>query len=140
MPPRDRTLAFVDAALTSASPVPASASPGFKTAPVAPSEITVKMLRDAIPTHCFKHSLALSCRYVVQDLAMIAILALAVAAVENLPLFDFVPAVVKYTVVWPLYWWWQGAVMAGVWILAHEYGALSLPCCTHFLSSHFALY
>jgi hypothetical protein len=123
MPPRDRSgeLAAPGAALAGVGSVPASASPGFKTAPVAPPDVSIKMIRDAIPAHCFKRSLAHSCRYLAQDLVMIAILALAVTAVDNLPLFDFVPTIVKYTVIWPLYWWWQGALMTGVWVLAHEY-------------------
>ena len=26
-------------------------------------------------------------------------------------------------VLWPLYWWWQGAVCTGIWVIAHECGA-----------------
>jgi fatty acid desaturase len=30
-------------------------------------------------------------------------------------------AVLPY-VLWPMYWWWQGAVLTGVWVIAHECG------------------
>ena len=25
-------------------------------------------------------------------------------------------------VLWPMYWWWQGAVLTGLWVIAHECG------------------
>lgn len=89
---------------------------------VPPPELTIKAIRAAIPPHCFQRSLLRSLAHLALDLVLIAALAVSVWAIDRLPAFDFVPGFLKLLVVWPMYWWWQGAVMTGVWVLAHECG------------------
>lgn len=95
---------------------------GRDVALVPPTELTMKAIRAAIPPHCFQRSLARSLGHLAIDLTLIAVLGVAVWAIQTLPPFDFIPSIVQYFVIWPMYWWWQGAVMTGVWVLAHECG------------------
>lgn len=91
-------------------------------APIAPESLTMKQIRAAVPAHCFKRSLITSLRHLVTDLLMITAMGLAVRWLD-VHLTDFgVPRSIVNFFVWPMYWWWQGAVMTGVWVLAHECG------------------
>lgn len=95
---------------------------GVSTAPApgrqTPPTFTIKQLRDAVPTHCFERSLARSVTHLAGDLAMIAAMAAAIHAVDGVA---WLPLPVR-AVAWAAYWWFQGAVMTGVWVLAHECG------------------
>lgn len=91
-------------------------------APTAPADLSMKTIRAAVPAHCFERSLLHSLRYLLQDLAMIAAMGAAVCFVDTHAVGYGVPAWAVAFVAWPLYWWWQGAVMTGVWVLAHECG------------------
>lgn len=91
-------------------------------APIAPESLTIGQIRAVVPAHCFKRSLLKSLRYLCTDLLMIAAMAVSVRWLDQ-HLTDFgVPRWVVSFVVWPMYWWWQGAVTTGVWVLAHECG------------------
>lgn len=84
--------------------------------PVAKPEFTVKTLRDAIPKHCFERSLLRSSAYLLADLVGIAVLYTLSTFIDQLP-----NPVVRWGC-WALYWFWQGAVATGVWVIAHECG------------------
>lgn len=88
--------------------------------PLAPPTFTLKMIKDAIPEHCFKRSLTKSLGYLATDLIKIAIFGYLATYISS-PALSFLPNWSPY-VLWPLYWFIQGSVMTGVWVLAHECG------------------
>lgn len=75
---------------------------------------TVATLRKAIPAHCFKRSLLRSSAYVAGDLLMLAALVWASGRIDAAP----VPPAVRWLVLWPLYWFFAGAVATGLWVSA----------------------
>lgn len=85
--------------------------------PLEPPPFTLKTIRDAIPEHCFKRNLWTSLSHLFSDLAIIAILAYLATWISN-------PALPTWShyILWPAYWYAQGSVMTGVWVLAHECG------------------
>lgn len=87
--------------------------------PVAPPTLTIKMIRDAVPKHCFERSFLRSLSHLLLDLAMISAMGVAMWYCDR---HAGLPRLVANCLVWPLYWWFQGAVMTGVWVLAHECG------------------
>lgn len=88
--------------------------------PLPPRNLTVKMIRDAVPAHCFERSLLRSLSHLLLDLLMIAAIGTTMWFLDNRA--QFLPRWIVSYFVWPMYWWWQGAVMTGVWVLAHECG------------------
>lgn len=119
MPPRDKS---------STAPFDATHDamrPGLAATlkPVPPPSLTIKEVRSAIPAHCFERSTLHSFRHLFQDLLLIAGLACAIRFLDAHPLSHaHVPRWAVSALAWPLYWWFQGAVMTGVWVLAHEAG------------------
>lgn len=87
--------------------------------PVAPPTFTFKDVIQAIPKHCFQRSLIKSLNYMFVDLVMIGLMFYGIHQVwtnsAQLPLW-------LKCIVWPVYWYSQGAVMTGIWVLAHECG------------------
>lgn len=85
--------------------------------PLEPPTFTLKTIRDAIPAHCFQRNLYISLTHLASDLATVAVLAYCATWISspNTPIWS------SY-VLWPLYWYAQGAVLTGVWVLAHECG------------------
>lgn len=86
--------------------------------PTDTPDFTIGQLRKAIPAHCFERSLARSFSYLILDLAMIAMLYMGSTKIDDVS----TNPLVTYGVCWPLYWFFQGAVSTGVWVLAHECG------------------
>ncbi len=82
-----------------------------------PPPFTLKTIRDAIPEHCFQRSLLTSLSHLASDLAIIILLGYLATWFDH-PLF---PPAARY-LLWPIYWYAQGSVMTGVWVLAHECG------------------
>ena len=78
-------------------------------------DFSIKQLRDAVPPHCFERSLVKSFSFLLWDLSWISILSMSATYIDSLQV-EF-----RY-VFWPLYWYFQGALMTGVWIIAHECG------------------
>jgi len=85
--------------------------------PLTPPKFTLKMIKDAIPKHCFKRSLVTSFGHLFMDFIEIAILYY---------LTRFIPAAsvspLLHYPLWWIYWYAQGSVMTGVWVIAHECG------------------
>ncbi|KAL6506000.1 Delta(12)-fatty-acid desaturase [Orobanche hederae] len=77
---------------------------------------TVGELKKAIPPHCFKRSIPRSFSYIVYDFA---IAALFYYIATNY--FQLLPYPLAY-LAWPVYWIFQGCVLTGVWVIAHECG------------------
>lgn len=86
--------------------------------PLPPLTLTMKEIRDAVPKHCFERSLLRGLSHLALDMAMITALGCAMWWVDT---HAALPRAVIWAV-WSLYWWWQGAVMTGIWVLAHECG------------------
>lgn len=86
--------------------------------PSSPPSFSLRELRQAIPPHCFHRSVVRSFLYLLVDLllaAALATLAWKVGQQPSLPL----PLQLLF---WPLYWFFQGAVGTGLWVIAHECG------------------
>jgi len=60
-----------------------------------------------------------SMAYLFLDLVGVAVLFYASVQWVSHPA---VPSSVAYGILWPVYWFWQGAVCTGVWVIAHECG------------------
>lgn len=90
--------------------------------PVPPTSITMKQLRAAVPPHCFERNLLTSLKHLLIDLFMVTCMALAINNLDRFGTTYGIPQWLISYIVWPIYWWWQGAVLTGVWVLAHECG------------------
>ncbi|PXF47998.1 Delta(12) fatty acid desaturase [Gracilariopsis chorda] len=94
----------------------------YPTVPIPPLDLTIRRIRAAVPPHCFKRNLLTSLRHLALDLLMVSALALLINYIDrNAPTQALLRTLVT-VIAWPTYWWWQGAVMTGVWVLAHECG------------------
>lgn len=80
------------------------------------TEIT-KLIKKGNPA-IFEHSLFTSLWYLFSDLAMVALFYCLMSFVAN---SSNIPIYLKY-ILWPIYWYSQGSVMTGLWVLAHECG------------------
>ena len=80
-------------------------------------DITIKMIRDAIPAHCYESSYLRSYGYVFRDLACLA---------TTFYIFhNYTPLIPSYPlrcIAWALYTFLQGLFGTGIWVLAHECG------------------
>jgi len=110
--------------------------------PLEPPTFTLKTIKDAIPEYCFKRNLLTSLGYLFIDLVYIAAFGYAATYISSVPSIltnflstsnfeipaDVSQALLNYIIpslpyiLWPLYWFAQGSVMTGVWVLAHECG------------------
>jgi len=127
MPPRDgvdirsRGKAAKPAAAATRPVEAPQPSTGLKPSPppMEDAPFTFKQVRDAIPAHCFERSALRSGMYAVWDLVRVAAMGLAATHISGTgeSLGWWAPYVL-----WPLYWWCQGCVMTGIWVVAHECG------------------
>ncbi|KAH9740895.1 Delta(12)-fatty-acid desaturase [Citrus sinensis] len=85
-------------------------------APHTKPPFTLSQIKKAIPPHCFKRSLLRSFSYVVYDLSFSF---LFYYTATNY--FHLLPSPFAY-LAWPIYWIFQGCVLTGVWVIAHECG------------------
>lgn len=83
-----------------------------------PDKFSVGVLRKAIPAHCFERSTLTSSLYLVTDLAIIAALYYATTWFSH----PSIPSWLTWGLLWPAYWFCQGAVSTGVWVISHECG------------------
>eukprot|EP00040_Diaphanoeca_grandis_P027473 m.156501 g.156501 ORF g.156501 m.156501 type:complete len:397 (-) comp30998_c0_seq1:333-1523(-) len=84
-------------------------------------------LKAAIPEHCFVKSTLTSLRYTAQDLIICSFLAYLATFIDT----DAVPSSLRF-ILWPTYWWWQGAFFTGLWVIAHECGHRAFSPNKHF--------
>lgn len=56
--------------------------------------------------------------YLLGDLAMVALLYYATTWFDH----PSIPVLLRWGVLWPMYWFWQGAVCTGIWVISHECG------------------
>jgi omega-6 fatty acid desaturase (delta-12 desaturase) len=86
--------------------------------PAAPPTFTKTEIETALRAanpHLFVRSTFWSLAYLARDLAGIAALGYAATRIRDAP-------AAAAAALWPLYWYAQGCVMTGVWVLAHECG------------------
>ncbi|KAJ4823592.1 Delta(12) fatty acid desaturase [Turnera subulata] len=86
-----------------------------KRVPHTKPPFTIGDLKKAIPPHCFERSLLRSMLYLVCDLSAIFLL------YHTTTYFHLLPSPLPY-IAWPVYWFLQGCVFTGVWMIAHECG------------------
>lgn len=83
-----------------------------KRAPTAKPEFTLGTIRKAIPPHCFERRLLKSSLHLAADVALVSLMFWGSSYINQAP-------APLPSVLWPLYWFFQGAVMTGVWVIAH---------------------
>ena len=88
----------------------------FKRVPVSKPPFELSDLKKAIPPHCFKRSLVRSFAALFRDIVIVS--ALYYLAATIIPVL---PKPLTY-VAWPLYWFFQGAYLMGLWVIGHECG------------------
>lgn len=89
-----------------------------KRVPIDKPDFTIGTLRKAIPPHCFDRSVLRSSAYLAVDLVVVALLYLSSTYIDQ----PAVPRWLAYGLLWPTYWFFQGAVCTGIWVIAHECG------------------
>ncbi|CAI5741572.1 unnamed protein product [Hyaloperonospora brassicae] len=82
--------------------------------PLELPHFSLRDLRAAVPAHCFERSFATSMYYLVKNVLTCAALAYAATFVDR--------AGAAAYVLWPVYWFFQGSYLTGIWVLAHECG------------------
>ncbi|KAJ7679639.1 fatty acid desaturase-domain-containing protein [Mycena rosella] len=94
-----------------------------------PMPWSLKEIRDAIPARCFSRSTSRSLLYLGRDVSLAATFWALATAID--PFFlelgtnSACPLVVSTTlrlVAWCVYWWFQGLMFTGIWVLGHECG------------------
>ncbi|KAG9160336.1 hypothetical protein Leryth_008753 [Lithospermum erythrorhizon] len=93
-----------------------SKSDVFQRVPCEKPPFTVGDIKKAIPPHCFQRSVLRSFSYVVYDLAIVSLFYYVASNYIHL-----LPHPLSYFA-WPVYWFCQGCVLTGVWVIAHECG------------------
>lgn len=84
--------------------------------PTEKPPFTLSQIKKAIPPHCFNRSVFRSFSYIIHDLLIVlGLFFIAVAVLPTLPS-------PLHLIAWPLYWFAQGCVLTGLWVIAHECG------------------
>ncbi|WFD22427.1 hypothetical protein MEQU1_001097 [Malassezia equina] len=94
-------------------------------------DLTMQDLLSAIPAHCFKRSTLYSSLYLVVDIIQASVLFYAASWID--PMVSKLEVAVPYLSLdatrnvvsvglWALYWFLQGLVFTGLWVIAHECG------------------
>lgn len=86
--------------------------------PAAPPPFTLKDLRNGIPKHCFNRSLYTSFGYLSINISVVPTLFIG----AYYYLCKFAGNQILDVILFPIYWFWQGAFMTGIWVIAHECG------------------
>lgn len=113
-----RTKTYADSDSTSVS-APLNFFGAEQKIPVPPlledKKITAAWIREQIPAHLFQRSAFWGFVHIAIDLAIIATFGYAATFIQYAPL-------AAQFALWPLFWFAQGTVMTGIWVLAHECG------------------
>jgi len=81
-----------------------------------PEPFSVRQLRDVIPSHCFNRSGLKSFTYLFMDLFNVSMI------IYFGRYIDCIPWITLRLLTWFGYWFVLGAVMTGLWVIAHECG------------------
>ncbi|KAF4617265.1 hypothetical protein D9613_005669 [Agrocybe pediades] len=88
-----------------------------------PHRLGLLELRLQIPDRLFKQNTLLGASFLLRDLVLVVIFAYTVYRVDlAIDAFNISPtvAVLSRAVAWLSYWWFQGLVFTGIWIIGHE--------------------
>lgn len=77
---------------------------------------TIKEIRDAIPSHCFRRDTQRSLSYLFHDIALIVLLGILASYIDTFK------SVIMRSSLWIMYWIAQSNVAFGAWVLGHECG------------------
>ncbi|CAE7204467.1 unnamed protein product [Rhizoctonia solani] len=101
----------------------------FKADVFTPLNWSMKEIKDAIPARLFVRSSARSMVYLARDLVLAAVLWKAASFID--PYFNRLEEVgilrrslsegLRW-MAWVIYWWFQGLVFTGLWVIGHECG------------------
>ncbi|KAI0050118.1 hypothetical protein FA95DRAFT_1676988 [Auriscalpium vulgare] len=86
---------------------------------------TLSDIKAAIPPELFARSTFKSCLYLLRDLGLAISLGLGAYFADNclhVAELGEAPTTAARVVLWGLYWWFQGLVFAGLWVMGHECG------------------
>ncbi|KIP05951.1 hypothetical protein PHLGIDRAFT_107540 [Phlebiopsis gigantea 11061_1 CR5-6] len=112
--------------------------------PYAPMTLSIDDIRRAIPPHLFKRSASRATSYIFRDVAC-AIVAWALASridgfcrylqspSSPVPLDSTIVSLLRWSL-WSAYWWFQGLIFTGFWVIGHEAGHGGLSDSTWFCS------
>jgi omega-6 fatty acid desaturase (delta-12 desaturase) len=89
-----------------------------KPLPLGPITFTLQDIKLAIPSHCFQRSALRSLSHLALDLVIVFTLGYLATFIDSQNLFS---SYFRWTL-WPIYWFCQGSVLTGVWVIAHECG------------------
>lgn len=92
--------------------------------PNAPTLPTKGEIKASIPAHCFQRSYIWGMAYLIRDLIMASAFAYGTSLVlsTDVPDLHDPVAVAKWTLGWGFYAFWQGTILTGPWVVAHECG------------------
>ncbi|POM65500.1 Fatty acid desaturase [Phytophthora palmivora] len=97
------------------------AEAGYKHVEGAPAPLPLDLphfslrdLRAAIPKHCFERSFITSTYYMIKNVLTCAALFYAATYIDQTGNAAYL--------LWPVYWFFQGSYLTGVWVVAHECG------------------
>ncbi|KAF1784953.1 Fatty acid desaturase domain [Phytophthora cactorum] len=97
------------------------AEAGYKHVEGAPAPLPLDLphfslrdLRAAIPKHCFERSFTTSTYYMIKNLLTCAALFYAATYIDQTGYAAYL--------LWPVYWFFQGSYLTGIWVVAHECG------------------
>ncbi|KAI0320398.1 fatty acid desaturase-domain-containing protein [Amylostereum chailletii] len=92
-------------------------------------------IRAAIPTRFFARDTTRSVYYLARDIAMASILWWMATFIDTLIIQDQVAFLTTphtvfalRSVCWAIYWWFQGLVFTGIWVMGHEASLLASHC------------
>ncbi|KAI4348773.1 hypothetical protein L6164_009454 [Bauhinia variegata] len=88
----------------------------LKRVPCTKPPFTLSQIKKAIPPHCFERSVVRSFSCVIYDLTIAAILFYVATHY-----FQHLSGPLSF-LAWPIYWAFQGCILTGVWVIAHECG------------------
>uniref|UniRef100_A0A7R9U6X6 SAP domain-containing protein n=1 Tax=Pinguiococcus pyrenoidosus TaxID=172671 RepID=A0A7R9U6X6_9STRA len=82
-----------------------------------PAEFNFMTIKKAIPRHLFQRSMVKSFQHLAVDLIIAGAMAFGASYIDTsgLPFWG-------RALLWMTYWFWQGAVCTGIWVIAHECG------------------
>ncbi|KAJ7784930.1 delta 12 fatty acid epoxygenase [Mycena maculata] len=89
----------------------------------------LKEIRAVIPAHCFRRDTFRSLLYLLRDVLLAGSFWTSATTID--PFFSKLPTHTVFLLVaaesfrwlvWCLYWWFQGLVFTGIWVIGHECG------------------
>ncbi|KZT19612.1 hypothetical protein NEOLEDRAFT_1077503 [Neolentinus lepideus HHB14362 ss-1] len=94
----------------------------------SPMTLTMGEIREAIPANLFNRSSTRSLLYLFRDILMAAVAWVLASQIEpavnyltTTACHRYLAQIIQY-MMWSSYWWFQGLIFTGIWVLGHECG------------------